>query len=115
VARLEGDMLSTKSTSEEAESVATCLAAFKPGHCLSELRLLARAYQQLQPIQSEAEELVELLGPEPGLSVRGRLGRQLLALSDRFLDVAAELGLLGPQTVAELQSGPEDVDQMEVA
>ena len=115
MAAFDGDMVTTTSTSEEAESVATCLAAFKPGNCLNELRVLARAYPSLQPIMDEAEGLVDLLGPEPGLSIRGRLGRQLLALSDKFLETAAELGLLGPQTVAELQSGPEDADQMEVA
>ena len=56
----------------------------------------------------EAEQLVELLGPDPGLSVRGHLGRRLLALSDHFLEQAAELGLLSPATVSELQSDPED-------
>lgn len=91
---------------EQAEYVATCLAGFRPGLCLSDLRFLARANPRLQPLLQEAEELIELVGPEPGLSVRGRIGRRLLALSDRFLEQASELGLLGSDTVAELQSEP---------
>lgn len=102
------EMLSTSNTSEQAERVATCLAGFRPGTCLSDLRFLARAHTSLQPLLKEAEELVELLGPDPGPSVGGQLGRRLLALSDRFLEQAAELGLLSQSTVAELQSDPED-------
>jgi hypothetical protein len=101
-------MVSASSTSEQAENVATCLSGFRPGVCLSDLRFLARAHASLQPFLREAEQLVELLGPDPGLSVRGQLGRRLLTLSDQFLEQAAELGLLSPATVAELQSDPED-------
>ena len=108
------EALSTSSTtsvlSEQAENVATCLSAFKPGLCLSDLRSLARAHPTFQPLLRETEELVDLLGPEPGLSVRGKIGRRLLRLSDRFLTQAADLGLLTPETVAELQSNPEDED-----
>ncbi|MHB1005920.1 MAG: hypothetical protein ACYC3S_09800 [Chloroflexota bacterium] len=101
-----GEMLSTSSINEQAEAVATCLAGFRPGACLSDLRFLSRAHPSLQPLLREAEELVEMVGPEPGLSVRGRIGKRLLALSDRFLEQSAELGMLSPDTVAELQSDP---------
>jgi hypothetical protein len=107
-------MLSTSSTNEQAEVVATCLAGFRPGLCLSDLRFLSRANPSLQPLLLEAEELIELVGPEPGLSVRGQVGRRLLALSDRFLDQASELGLLSSDTVAELQSDPGE-PEMDVA
>ncbi|MHB1132861.1 MAG: hypothetical protein ACYC4L_10785 [Chloroflexota bacterium] len=103
-----GEMLSTSNTSEQAENVATCLSGFRPGACLNDLRFLARAHATIQPLLKEAEELVELLGPEPGLSVRGKLGRRLLALSDKFLVEAAALSILDPATVAELQSDPDD-------
>ncbi len=107
-------MLNTSSMNEQAESVATCLAAFKPGTCLSDLRFLARAHPALQPLLKEAEELIELVGPEPGFGVRGRIGRRLLALSDRFLDMASGLGLLTTDTVAELRSDPDE-EEIDVA
>lgn len=107
-------MVNTKGTNELAESVATCLAGFKPGVCLSDLRFLARAHSALQPLLREAEELIELVGPEPGLGVRGQIGRRLLALSDSFLEKASELGLLSSDTVAELLSDPGE-PEMDVA
>ena len=103
-----GDMVSTNGTSEQAENVATCLAGFRPGACLNDLRFLVRAHATLQPLLKEAEELTDLLGPEPGLSVRGKMGRRLLALSDKFLVEAEALGIIPPATVAELQSDPDD-------
>ena len=103
-----GKMLSTSSTNEQAEAVATCLSGFRPGQCLSDLRFLARANPSLQPLMQEAEDLIELVGPDPGLSVRGQIGKRLLALSDRFLEQASVLGLLSSDTVAELQSDPAE-------
>ncbi|MCL5108299.1 MAG: hypothetical protein M1401_05465 [Chloroflexi bacterium] len=73
---------------------------------------MARAHPVLQPLLKEAEQLIELLGPEPGLSVQGQLGARLLTLSDTFLEQAAELALLSPETVAELQSDPEDEESL---
>jgi len=105
-----GNMLSTGNTSEQAEQVATRLAAFKPGQCLSDLRFLARAHPKLQPLLREAEELVDLVGPEPGLGVRGKIGRRLLGLSDGFLEQASQLGLISSDTVAELQSDPDEAE-----
>ena len=96
-----GDMLSTSSINEQAEAVATCLAGFRPGSCLSDLRFLARAHPSLQPLLQEAEVLVDLVGPDPGLSVRGQIGKRLLALSDKFLEQSAEMGMLSQDTVAE--------------
>lgn len=109
-----GEMLSTSSTNEQAEVVATCLAGFRPGLCLSDLRFLSRANPSLQPLLKEAEELIDLVGPEPGLGVRGKVGKRLLALSDKFLEQASTLGLLSSDTVAELQSDPAE-QEMNVA
>ena len=38
--------------------------------------------------------------------MRGQIGKRLLALSDKFLEQSAEMGMLSTDTVAELQSDP---------